>query len=121
MKTENKILVFAMLFVVVSLLIAICYLYPFFDVTPQLIKQIPIESKIIEIYSIEGNATMQDCIQIKLVDERKCTFFSNSYEGYNYLMKYSYSNGTLKIILKDTTLQNSVRQDTFLLNIKELL
>ncbi len=78
-------------------------------------------SKKMEFYYIGGNATMNDCIQVRLIDDGNHIVFSKSYEGYNFLMTNSFSNDTVLIVLSDTSKNYFSRQDTFLLIINDYM
>lgn len=115
MKEDKWILIFSIVIILIGLLAVLLFSYPIFDVRPQLVKKIPVELNQMDFYYVEGNATMQDCIQVKLIDKRKRIVFSKIYEGYNCLIDASKSNDTVRFVLKDTSLCYMLKQDTFLL------
>lgn len=120
MKEGKWIFMFSIVILLIGSFVVLLHSYPIFDVRPQLIKKIPVELNQMEFYSVEGNATMQDCIRVKLIDKRNHIIFSKTYEGYNCLIETSKSNDTVRFVLKDTSLCYTLRQDTFLLIMNSL-
>jgi len=121
MKETNWILIVSMVVLVLGLITVLFCLRPIFDVKPTLIKKMSLGSKKMEFYYIGGNATMNDCIQVRLIDDGNHIVFSKSYEGYNFLMTNSFSNDTVLIVLSDTSKNYFSRQDTFLLIINDYM
>lgn len=120
MKENKWIIIFSIVIILLGLFVVLLYSYPIFDVKPQLVKKIPIELNQMEFYYVEGNATMQDCIQVKLIDKGNHIVYFKTYEGYNCLIETSKSNDTVRFVLKDTSLCYMLRQDTFLLIMNSL-
>jgi hypothetical protein len=89
---------------------------------PVLIKKINIgKNNEIKILYIEGNATSQNYIQIRRIDNTtKEEYILGNYERYNYLEKYKFKNDSLTLILKDTSIFHFECVDTFRLNINEI-
>ncbi len=118
MKANIGIVIFSIVFLILYLFLLLLDSYPIFDVQSRLIKEITCESLQIEFYYVNGNATMQDNIQLRLTNATNHKSVLKNYEGYNYIISTSYYNDTLKIVLTDTSMQY-LQQDTFMLTIND--